>query len=115
MRCGMLGTDEVFSLFLSLSLSLALSLSCFFSLSLSLSLALSLARSLARSLPLALALTRARAQLCINYANERLQTHFNDAMLRLEQDEYRREQIPWYKHRLSTLLAEQTPWYKHTP
>ncbi|TMW63803.1 hypothetical protein Poli38472_002744 [Pythium oligandrum] len=34
-------------------------------------------------------------QLCINYANETLQQHFNLTVLRLEQEIYEREQIQW--------------------
>ncbi|KAF1332624.1 Myosin-like protein, partial [Globisporangium splendens] len=34
-------------------------------------------------------------QLCINYANETLQQHFNLTVLRLEQEMYEREQIKW--------------------
>lgn len=34
-------------------------------------------------------------QLCINYANETLQQHFNLTVLRLEQETYEREQIKW--------------------
>ncbi|GLE01599.1 hypothetical protein PINS_up010429 [Pythium insidiosum] len=36
-------------------------------------------------------------QLCINYANEKLQRHFNQHMLEVEQDEYTKEGIDW-KH-----------------
>ncbi|KAL0583084.1 hypothetical protein ABG067_006938 [Albugo candida] len=34
-------------------------------------------------------------QLCINYANEKLQRHFNQHMLEVEQEEYTREGIDW--------------------
>nr|CCA17136.1 myosin 29 putative [Albugo laibachii Nc14] len=34
-------------------------------------------------------------QLCINYANEKLQRHFNQHMLEVEQEEYSREGIDW--------------------
>ncbi|DAZ92418.1 TPA: hypothetical protein N0F65_000202 [Lagenidium giganteum] len=34
-------------------------------------------------------------QLCINYANEKLQRHFNQHMLEVEQDEYTKEGIDW--------------------
>ncbi|KAL1915213.1 uncharacterized protein VTP21DRAFT_7489 [Calcarisporiella thermophila] len=34
-------------------------------------------------------------QLCINYANEKLQQEFNQRVLRLEQEEYIRENIDW--------------------
>ncbi|XP_027004193.2 unconventional myosin-XV [Tachysurus fulvidraco] len=34
-------------------------------------------------------------QLCINYANEYLQFFFNRVIFREEQEEYRREEIPW--------------------
>lgn len=34
-------------------------------------------------------------QLCINYANETLQQHFNLTVLRMEQETYEREQIKW--------------------
>ncbi|GAB9472769.1 Myosin-i heavy chain [Globisporangium polare] len=36
-------------------------------------------------------------QLCINYANEKLQRHFNQHMLEVEQEEYTKEGIDW-KH-----------------
>ena len=34
-------------------------------------------------------------QLCINFANEKLQHQFNSHMFTLEQEEYRKEQVPW--------------------
>jgi myosin heavy subunit len=34
-------------------------------------------------------------QLCINYTNEQLQNQFNKYIFKLEQDEYKREQINW--------------------
>ncbi|XAR67526.1 Myosin ATPase [Bertholletia excelsa] len=36
-------------------------------------------------------------QLCINYANERLQQHFNRHLLKLEQEEYELEGVDWTK------------------
>ena len=38
---------------------------------------------------------RPGAQVCINYANERLQCYFNDAMLASEQAEYAAEGLDW--------------------
>lgn len=34
-------------------------------------------------------------QLCINFANERLQQHFNKHMFKLEQEEYSAQEIKW--------------------
>ena len=34
-------------------------------------------------------------QLCINYANEKLQCQFNSHMFSMEQIEYKREEVPW--------------------
>lgn len=34
-------------------------------------------------------------QLCINFANERLQQYFNGSVIIAEQEEYLREAIPW--------------------
>eukprot|EP01117_Protostelium_nocturnum_P014956 TRINITY_DN574_c0_g2_i1.p1 TRINITY_DN574_c0_g2~~TRINITY_DN574_c0_g2_i1.p1 ORF type:complete len:2184 (+),score=918.74 TRINITY_DN574_c0_g2_i1:142-6693(+) len=34
-------------------------------------------------------------QLCINFTNEKLQQHFNQHIFKLEQEEYKREQIAW--------------------
>ncbi len=34
-------------------------------------------------------------QLCVNYANEKLQQQFNESMFRVQQEEYREEKIKW--------------------
>ncbi|CAH8320959.1 unnamed protein product [Eruca vesicaria subsp. sativa] len=34
-------------------------------------------------------------QFCINFANEKLQLHFNEHVFKMEQDEYRKEEIKW--------------------
>ncbi|KAH9805035.1 Myosin-15 [Citrus sinensis] len=34
-------------------------------------------------------------QFCINFANEKLQQHFNEHVFKMEQEEYRREEINW--------------------
>ncbi|KAL4384131.1 hypothetical protein GQ457_15G000200 [Hibiscus cannabinus] len=34
-------------------------------------------------------------QFCINFANEKLQQHFNEHVFKMEQDEYRKEKINW--------------------
>ncbi|KAL7159103.1 hypothetical protein ABFS83_01G006500 [Erythranthe nasuta] len=34
-------------------------------------------------------------QFCINFANEKLQQHFNEHVFKMEQEEYQREQINW--------------------
>jgi len=39
--------------------------------------------------------TNSYEQFCINFANEMMQKYFNDCVLQTEQDEYRREAIPW--------------------
>ena len=53
-------------------------------------------------------------QLCINYANEKLQRYFNDQMLSSEQEEYAAEEVEWvrvdYEDNLSVLeLLEGKP------
>ncbi|VDO57877.1 unnamed protein product [Haemonchus placei] len=36
-------------------------------------------------------------QFCINYANEKLQQHFNQHVFKLEQEEYEREELSWVR------------------
>lgn len=35
-------------------------------------------------------------QLCINYANEQLQQHFNNHIFKVEQQDYEKEGINWF-------------------
>ncbi|PIN21598.1 Myosin ATPase [Handroanthus impetiginosus] len=34
-------------------------------------------------------------QFCINFANEKLQQHFNEHVFKMEQEEYQKEEINW--------------------